>query len=232
MQERKTALGFEKSMKKIIEFQADNDLKPDGIIGRKTITKFKEKFELNNYEVAHFLGQLHHETGGFNFDTESLNYSPQGLRNTFSYYRKHPLEALQDGRTLISKANQEKIANKVYWDKNRSKGYELGNVIWGQGWLFIGRGAIQLTGYNNYFRFHKWMNNMEIILCPQTVAKKYYWESALFFFHENRLWNLCTTISTTQINKVTAKINRSTNSYKERVELVRNYYEIAKQTAL
>ncbi len=218
-------------MRKIIEFQEKNNLEPDGIILFKTISKFKEIFCLNNYEVAHFLGQLHHETGGFNRDTESLNYSPQGLKNTFSYYLKRPLEALRDGRTLLSKADQETIANKVYWDKNRSKGYELGNSLWGQGWLFIGRGAIQLTGHNNYLQFYKWMNKIEIMVNPETVATKYYWESALFFFQDNNLWDLCNSVSTTQINKVTEKINKATSSYPERVELVRKYYEIAKKTA-
>ena len=155
-------------------------------------------------------------------------YFDLGVINTFSYYRKNKLEAYVDGRTLLSKANQEAIANKVYWDGNRSTGYQLGNRYKDDGFKYIGRGAIQLTGFSNYLRFSKWLKDTMILLKPELVATKYYWESALFFFEENKIWSLCNGISTTQINKVTAKINKSTDSYQNRVELVRKYYELTK----
>jgi len=215
-------------MKKIKEFQKEYNLVADGILGYNTISKFKQVYNLNNFQVAHFLGQLHHETAGFTRDTESLNYSPTGLINTFSYYRNRKTEAYIDGRTYLSKANQKAIANKVYADQNRSEAYKLGNTQSNDGWNFIGRGAIQLTGYNNYASFGEWMYNFEILFRPELVATKYYWKSAIFFFETNNIWSLCNNVSEAKINSVTRKINKSTNSYKERVKLVQKYYSIIK----
>ena len=50
----------------------------------------------------------------------------------------------------------------------------MGNVNANDGWYFRGRGAIQLTGRNNYKAFEKWLglNNNEIMLNPDLVATK------------------------------------------------------------
>jgi putative chitinase len=215
-------------MKHLSTFQKNNNLLVDGVLGKNTFESFKKKFVLNDLELAHFLGQVDKETGGFSKDTESLNYSPEGLIATFSYYRDRKTEAWIDGRTKLSRANQEVIANKVYADKNRGAKFKLGNTIHGDGFRFIGRGALQLTGRNNYTSFSKYLNDPEIIVNPDLVATKYFWESAMFFFLRNNLFKLCTSISTSQINKVTAVINKGTDSYQDRVNLVREYYELTK----
>ena len=129
-------------MKKIIEFQKESGLAADGIIGAMTLNALGNRLGLSKIRLSNFMGQLHHETGGFKYDTESLNYSVTGLKKTFSYYRSHPMEAWADGRSLIHKADQETIANKVYWDNNRERSHWLGNKSWGDGWKFRGRGAI------------------------------------------------------------------------------------------
>jgi putative chitinase len=215
-------------MKHLSTFQKNNNLLVDGVLGKDTFESFKKKFLLNDLELAHFLGQVDKETGGFSKDTESLNYNPEGLISTFSYYRDRKTEAWIDGRTKLSRANQEVIANKVYADKNRGAKFKLGNTIHGDGFRFIGRGALQLTGRNNYTSFSKYLNDPEIIVNPDLLATKYFWESAMFFFIRNNLFKLCTSISTSQINKVTAVINKGTDSYQDRVNLVREYYELTK----
>ena len=106
-----------------------------------TVAEYYEMF-VNPRRVAGFLAQIAHESGGFNFVVENLNYSAKGLMAIFKKY--FPTEEL---------ANQyarkpEKIANRVY--ANRMKN---GDEASGDGYKFRGRGLIQLTGRDNYTKF-------------------------------------------------------------------------------
>ena len=106
-----------------------------------TVAEYYEMF-VNPRRVAGFLAQIAHESGGFNFVVENLNYSAKGLMTIFKKY--FPTEEL---------ANQyarkpEKIANRVY--ANRMKN---GDEASGDGYKFRGRGLIQLTGRDNYTKF-------------------------------------------------------------------------------
>jgi len=106
-----------------------------------TVAEYYEMF-VNPRRVAGFLAQIAHESGGFNFVAENLNYSAKGLMTVFKKY--FPTEEL---------ANQyarkpEKIANRVY--ANRMKN---GPESSGDGYKFRGRGLIQLTGRDNYTKF-------------------------------------------------------------------------------
>jgi predicted chitinase len=58
----------------------------------------------SNQALAHFLGQVAHETANFNLDTENLNYSAAGLVSTFKNIFQH--QNLQ----LVMLDNQKKIA--------------------------------------------------------------------------------------------------------------------------
>ncbi|WP_291866672.1 peptidoglycan-binding protein [Maribacter sp.] len=211
-------------MRKIVEFQKENGLVPDGIIGKNTLKAFQAQFGVSKIQLAHFLGQLHHETNGFKYDTENLNYSAIGLIKTFSYYRKNKVQAYQDGRTWGHKANQEKIANKVYWDKNRNPSHQLGNTNYGDGWKYRGRGAIQLTGLFNYKKFAKWIKDVTILENPEKVAYSFYFTSAKYFFEENKLWNLANNINRDSIVKITKAINGGLNGIEERIRMTRYYY--------
>ena len=93
----------------IKEFQQVNGLVADGIIGVKTITKMQEVWKIHSKMwLAHFLGQLHHESGGFNMRFENLNYSAQGLVKTFRKY--FPTIESTTGYAR----NPMRIANRVY----------------------------------------------------------------------------------------------------------------------
>ena len=89
-----------------------------------------------------FLAQIAHESGGFNFVIENLNYSAKGLVGTFKKYFPTEEFAKQYER------KPEKIANRVY--ANRMKN---GDEASGDGFKFRGRGLIQLTGRDNYTKF-------------------------------------------------------------------------------
>lgn len=212
-------------MKKIIEFQRINNLSTDGIIGKKTLDKFLDNYDLSKVELANFLGQTHHETSGFTRDTESLNYSAKGLKSTFLYYKKNPKEAWLDGRTWIQKANQETIANKVYWDKNRSRRYRLGNKNYGDGWKYIGRGSGHTTGLSNYSDLALHLGDLSILNKPELVATKYFWESGLFYFNKNKVWKECGT-GVKDITKVTELVNGGNRGLEERISYTRKYLRI------
>lgn len=199
-------------MKKIIEFQSKNGLVPDGIIGKATMNKMKQLFMIdNNIHLAHFLGQLHHETG-FNRDTENLNYTPKRLLEIFPKYFIRSNANEYGG-------NSEAIANRVYANRMGNSNEQSGD-----GWKYRGRGAIQLTGKSNYIALQKWLNLRE--LNPDEVATKYYWHTALFFFETNRIWHLCIDFSDASITKVSKKINGGTNGLADRIAKTKYYFNL------
>jgi putative chitinase len=109
---------------------------------------------------AHFFAQIKGETGAkMKPVNESWEYSPAFLK-TFSYYKKHPDEATQDGYLLgtppkingrknyIRHANQDAIGKKHFSKLNGNRADHPGD-----GLLFKGRGLIQITGYEKYAGF-------------------------------------------------------------------------------
>lgn len=96
----------------------------------------------NPKRMAAFLAQIAHESGGFNFTKEGLNYSAQGLVKTFKKYFPTLASAQPYAR------NPAKIANRVYANRMGN-----GPESSGDGYKFCGRGLIQLTGRNNYTKF-------------------------------------------------------------------------------
>jgi putative chitinase len=100
-------------------------------------------YEINTPErVAAFIAQCAHESGYFRFLRENLNYRAESLIKTFPRHFKTLEEAKRYER------KPEMIANKVYANR-------MGNSdeASGDGWRYLGRGLIQLTGKNNYTLF-------------------------------------------------------------------------------
>ncbi len=110
------------------------------------LNKIGEHFDLfeNPKRMAAFLAQVAHESGGFNFVKEGLNYSAASLTKTWP--RRFPTLAAAQPYAR----NAEKIANKVYANRMGN-----GTEASGDGFKFRGRGLIQLTGKDNYTRFAK-----------------------------------------------------------------------------
>jgi putative chitinase len=130
------------------------------------------RYEINTpARQAAFIGQCAHESGNFTRLEEGLNYSAEGLMKTWPS-RFPTLEiAKQYAR------NPEKIANKVY-------GGRMGNGTeeTGDGWLYHGRGLIQLTGKDNYMLAsdslrEDFIHSPDLILAPRWAAMTagWYW---------------------------------------------------------
>ena len=103
-----------------------------------TVAEYYE-MTANPARLAGFLAQTGHESGGFNFIKENLNYSAKGLQGIFKKY--FPTEDL----AKQYERQPEKIANRVYANRMGNGPEESGD-----GYRFCGRGLIQLTGRQNY----------------------------------------------------------------------------------
>lgn len=112
-----------------------------------------ESLKLPLQFIAYILATAFHETGGSMVPgKENLNYSVSALRGKFGRDRISLYDANRYGRIDgKQKANQKAIANLIYggaWGLR-----ELGNKLAGDGWKYIGRGFVQLTGRRNYEKF-------------------------------------------------------------------------------
>ena len=170
------------------------------------------KFGINTPErLAHFLGQCHHESGGFKFTTENTNYSDVGLKKRFNKYFK-------DKDISKYARNPEKIANLVYANRMGN-----GNEASGDGFRFRGRGYIQLTGKNNYKAFDKFVDD-DIVLNPDLVATKHPLLSAAWFWDVNDLNEICDKgVNKSTIFAVTKKVNGGIKGLEERSILTTRY---------
>ena len=91
--------------------------------------------------VAAFVAQCAHESGGFRFLTENLNYRAESLVKTWPRYFN-----ASNANTYAK--NPQRIANRAYANRMGN-----GDEASGDGWRFCGRGLIQLTGRDNYQAF-------------------------------------------------------------------------------
>ncbi len=92
--------------------------------------------------VAAFVAQCAHESGGFKFLKENLNYKAASLMKVWPRY----FPTMEIAQQYANK--QDRIANRAYGGRMGN-----GDEASGDGWKFCGRGLIQLTGRSNYQAF-------------------------------------------------------------------------------
>jgi len=92
--------------------------------------------------VAMFMAQTGHESGNYTALVENLNYKPQALMAIWK--KRFPTMDIANEYAH----NPEKIANRAYCDRMGNGSEESGD-----GWMFHGRGLIQLTGRSLYEAF-------------------------------------------------------------------------------
>jgi len=162
-----------------------------------------QEFAIDNpFRIAGFLSQTAHESAGFKFVSENLNYSAASLMRVWSQ-RFPTLEIAQ--RYAMQ---PERIANRAYADRMGN-----GSESSGDGWKYRGRGLIQLTGKNNYVAYSMACDN-EALQKPDIVAEpKYAAESAGWFWSVNRLNQLA---DKQDVVGMTKRINGGTNGLDDR----------------
>ena len=198
----------------LIKLQEKLGITADGSFGPATLKAAMKFYKLTKERAAHFFGQVAHETGGFQIFTENLYYSAKRLNEKFSKYFPGNLAELYARQP-------HKIGSRVYANRMGN-----GDEASQEGYKFCGRGAIQTTGKENYKHFSIYIQNPEIMKQPSLLATEYSFESAIFFFDKNKLWDICDKgVSDKTIISLTKKINGGTNGLDERISLTKRYYK-------
>jgi len=184
----------------------------DGAFGPGTLKAAMEYYGFTPEKAAHFFAQTAHESGNFKAFSENLNYSAEGLVKIFGKY-------FTSATAPKYARNPEKIANKVYSSRMGN-----GDEKSGDGWKFRGRGALQLTGKDNYKAFTTFIKE-DCVANPDLVKNKYFFESALFFFNKNGLLPLATTVTTDSITKISKRVNGGTHGLEDRIVQTNKFYK-------
>lgn len=186
----------------------------DGLWGPGTFKAAMNHFKLSGPRAAHFFAQCAHESGNFKTFSENLNYSSSGLNKIFpKYFARAGRNAAEYHR------KPEMIANVVYASRMGN-----GDTASGDGWKYRGRGAIQLTGKNNYTAFSVWAKRPDVLTNPDIVATELAFESALWFFESNNLWSICDKgFDTATITQLTRRINGGTHGLDDRIAKTKKY---------
>jgi putative chitinase len=194
--------------------QAKIGVAADGAFGPGTLKAAMAYYKMSPERAAHFFAQTAHESGNFKAFAENLNYGASGLTTTFKKYFPTTEKA------LLYERKPEKIANLVYGNRMGN-----GDEASGDGFKFRGRGALQLTGKDNYKVFSEYLKNPEIMTNPDLVATEFAFESAIFFFDRNKLWDICDKgVNKDTILALTKRINGGTHGLADREEKTLKYY--------
>jgi putative chitinase len=198
----------------MIELQKKIGVTADGAFGPGTLKAAASYFKLNNNRAAHFFAQCAHESGNFKAFSENLNYGAKGLRGIFGKY--FPTDAL----AKAYERQPAKIANRVYANRMGN-----GDEASGEGFLYKGRGPLQLTGKNNYRAFGRYIGReQEVLDNPDLVATELGFESALWFFDANKLWSICDQgVNDAAILALTKRINGGTHGLDDRKMKTKKY---------
>ena len=197
------------------EFQTKIGVTADGAWGPGTFKAAVAYYKMPAVRAAHFFAQCAHESGNFAFLSENLNYTAEQLTKTW------PKLFPADIAAKYAK-QPEKIANRAYGGRMGNGPEESGD-----GWKYRGRGAIQLTGKDNYTAFSKAVNKPEVLTKPDIVSGELAFESAMFFFDKNKLWAICDRgINDSAITELSKKINGGTLGLQDRIEKTHKFAKI------
>jgi putative chitinase len=193
------------------------------LIGNKEISEWYRAlinnlptFEITTLNrIAAFLAQTAHESNNYKVLQENLNYSVDGLMKVFSKY----FNSVNVG--MYAK-NPEKIANRVYANRIGN-----GDELSGNGFLYRGRGILQITGKENYGKYSQTMfkddrlvKNPDLLIQKDNAVK-----SACCFWKAN---GLNTFADNSDIITMTKRINGGTIGLQERQENYKKFLEILK----
>ena len=187
---------------------------PDSVIAQ--IPFIQSNYKVNTLlRLSHFLAQCGHESANFRAVKENLNYSAEGLNKTFKKY----FPILEFAKDYARQP--ERIASKVYANRMGN-----GNEASKDGFKYLGRGFIQLTGKANYLEFDKSVPE-DIMANPELVATKYPLASAAWFWNKNGLNEIADKGATDAVVKsITKRINGGTIGLADRIQHFNEFYSL------
>lgn len=174
-----------------------------------------KEYDLNKPRLAMFLAQITHESSCLTRLSESFDYSPEALIETFGK-RFDKDTAKQYGRTSKKAADQKMIASIAYADRMGN-----GDVDSEDGYKYRGRGALQLTGKDNYIAYSldcdvDCIEDPDLLLKLPTAV-----DSALWFWKKNNINRFGI-----DIVEITREINGGLNGLQERQALYDAYLKL------
>jgi putative chitinase len=114
--------------------------------------------------------------------------------------------------------NGAKLASKVYVGR-------MGNETPEDAANFIGRGFLQLTGKDNYKSFAHDMRLPEVLTDPSLVEEDYAFETAMWFFDKNGLFNIAAGgVNDETINLITKRVNGGYHGLDDRAKRTRQAF--------
>jgi len=169
----------------------------------EAMSKVLPQYDINSKQrVAAFVAQCGHESGGFKFLKENLNYKAESLMRVWPKYFPDLVTANRYAH------KQDMIANRAYANRMGN-----GDEASGDGARFCGRGLIQLTGRANQQAFaasiKRDINDMPEFLSTFEGAV----QSACWFWQEHKLNQYA---DTGDILTMTKRINGGTLGLDER----------------
>jgi putative chitinase len=171
----------------------------------KALSQLFPDYEINTAKrIAAFMAQCAHESGGFIFLTENLNYKAESLMKVFPKYFKDMATA------KAYEKKPEKIANKIYADRMGN-----GNEASGDGYKYRGRGLIQLTGKTNYTWFAASLEISPEEAAEYTQTFEGAAQSACWFWETNKLNQFA---DSGDIVTMTKRINGGTIGLDDRIK--------------
>jgi putative chitinase len=180
---------------------------PDGAFGPNTARAIAKHYRLDARRGAHLLGQAAHESANFTVSEENLYYRAATMCRVWPSRFKSEAEAEPYAM------NPQKLANKVY---NGRMGNEVGS---NDGFLYAGKGFIQLTGKKNVTEFAEHLGRDTLIDDPSPIATELAMDSAIFFFEKNGLFLIADKGVTKEIIKqITKRVNGGYHGLEDRIE--------------
>ena len=177
----------------------------DGSFGPNTARAIAKHYELSNKRAAHLMGQAHHESGGFKLTKEKLSYSVEAMMRVWP--SRFPTKESAEPFARNPKA----LAENVYFGR-------MGNDTKEKASLYLGRGFLQLTGYNNVKAFASDMGLPEVIEDPSLLEEEYAFETAMWFFSNNGLYKIADTgVDGEVIRKITKRVNGGYHGIDDRI---------------
>lgn len=194
------------------QLQAKCGVSADGDFGPNTARAIAKHYDLKPERAAHLLGQASHESGGFKLTRENLNYSAETLCKVWPSRFKTVEYAAPFAR------NPKALAESVYFGR-------MGNISKEMASLYIGRGFVQLTGYDNHKAFAHDMSRPDVLTDPSLLESELAFESALWFFQKNDLFKIADEgVNDDTIKRITKRVNGGYHGLDHRTEETNKIY--------